>query len=96
MAAAEKTTVLKVVETTVEEEIVTLTLSKSEAAMLTALSGYVPHDSDANRVLYDLLKEAGYQYGLNSWADAEKFLGLKGQDSTHIALVPAKGKWGVV
>ena len=57
-----------------EPEVV-VTLTKREAAILVALSGYVVHNQGIQRELYDLLKEVGRPYGMYDYLDGESFLG---------------------
>ena len=75
--AAELTTRVVIVER--EEETVTVTLSKREAALLSALSGYIPFRSSSGiqGELYDTLKVAGKAF-------AEFYLGSRVKNSPTI------------
>lgn len=89
MATAELTIISKVVETTVEEKVVQLTLTKREAAMLTALSGYIPYydSDDSQKELYALLKAAGAEFGMHYYDAGQRELGLKIEGSPNLKFV---------
>lgn len=85
MATAELATI-EVPQPPVEEEVVVLTLTKHEAALLLALSGYIetyPGQS-LDKELYALLKVAGKPFGMTYYSHGETHIGTRIKRGTLI------------